>query len=393
MRNTPVLLLLFCLFVASCSPSVQTLADSGDYDATINKSLDKLVGKGKKNPKFVASLESAFNKANAADLARADKMKNSGTAFWTRIYGVYKGIDRRQEKVRPLDPLTDKDGYQADLRFIRVASLLNDAGGKAAAQLYEEGTRLLGQGRSGNKEAARGAFASFESIEQYQRNYRDSYTLLQEAEELGRLYITVEMKNESGAFLPRGFNERMLEINAADMDDRWRVFEAKKQPGRKYDYVARISIRDIQVSPERSQERQYIDEKEITDGEEYVLDGNGNVSKDSLGNDIKQPKIVIIRADVFEVLQTKSAVVSGSFELYDLRQQRVVDQNQLTAEVLFDNYASTFQGDRRALSSASRRNIGNQPVNFPSNEQLILDAADVLKPILQEQLASSYRLL
>jgi hypothetical protein len=35
------------------------------------------------------------------------------------------------------------------------------------------------------------------------------------------------------------------------------------------------------VSPERISERNYIDEKEITDGEEYVLDANGNVAKDT----------------------------------------------------------------------------------------------------------------
>ena len=117
------------------------------------------------------------------------------------------------------------------------------------------------------------------------------------------------------------------------------------------------------------------------------------MAKDSLGNDIKRPKVVIVRADVIEVYQSKTAVVSGSFELYDLRQGRVVDQDALTAESIFENYASTFQGDRRALTADSRRRIGNRPVEFPSNEQMILDAADVLMPILQEQLASSWRLI
>ncbi|MEO0734223.1 MAG: hypothetical protein AAFZ52_15410, partial [Bacteroidota bacterium] len=154
-----------------------------------------------------------------------------------------------------------------------------------------------------------------------------------------------------------------------------------------------ITLRDIQVSPERSQERQYIDEQEITDGEEYVLDENGNVAKDTLGNDIKQPRRVVVRADVFEVLQTKSALVTGGYELYDLREQRVVDEGELTAESVFENYASTFEGDRRALSRDSRRNIGNRPVEFPRNEDLILEAADNLKAVLQERLAESYRLI
>lgn len=385
--------LVAVLFFSYCGPNMQTMKDTGDYDGVINRSLDKLIGKGKKSPKHVEDLETAFNKANPKDLDRARRMKNGETTIWTRVYSVYDGIYRRQEKVRPLIPLIDKNGREARLNFIDVGPLLNEAAGKAAAQLYEEGTRLLELGRRGNKEAARGAWDAFESISRYKTNYKDTQKLQQEAADLGTLYITVEMKNESGAFLPRGFNERLLAIQASDMDDRWRVFDANRQAGREYDYIARISIRDIQVSPERSQERQYIDEKEIRDGEEYVLDANGNVAKDSLGNDITRPRIVIIRANIFEVYQSKSAVVSGSYALYDLRQGRVVDEDVLSAESIFKHYASTFTGDRRALSSVSRRRIGNRPVGFPSNEQMILDAADVLKPILQEQLASSWRLI
>jgi len=382
-----------CLLAFGCSKSVQTLNDSGDYDAAIRRAKDKLIGKNRKNPKYVAALETAFNKANQADLDKAKRESASSTAIWSRIYQLYEGIQRRQEDVRPLTPLVDKDGRRADLRFVNVTSQLADAGQRAAVQLYEEGTRLLAQGRQGNKEAARGAYRSFDEIGRYQANYRDVDRLQQEAENLGIIYITVETRNETGGYLPPGFEDRLLRIDASAMDDRWRVFDARKQTGRDYDYIARITLRDIQVSPERSQERQYIDEKEITDGEEYVLDGNGNVAKDSLGNDITRPREIIIRADVFEVLQTKSATVTGSFELYDLRQSRVVDQGDLSADALFENFASTFEGDRRALSSQSRRNIGNRPADFPTNEQLILDAADVLKPILQQRLAESYRLI
>jgi hypothetical protein len=79
--------------------------------------------------------------------------------------------------------------------------------------------------------------------------------------------------------------------------------------------------------------------------------------------------------------------------LYDNRLRRIVDEDQLTAEAIFENYASTFRGDRRALSNDSRRRIGNRPIPFPSNEALILDAAAVLKPKLQERLANSYRVI
>jgi hypothetical protein len=395
MRNFTFLLLCcsLALTVMSCGKKVQTLVDSGDYDQTIELSKRKLAGDKNKSPKFVKALETAFKRANAEDLERANRMKGSATADWVRIHSIYRKINDRQVNVKPLVPLVDKNGYQADMRFIQVAPMLNEAGKLAAKQLYAEGERLLALGKQGDKAAAREAFESFESIAYYQSGYLNTNILLRESDELGKLYITVEMMNSTGGYLPAGFEQELLRINASEMQDRWRIFEATKKAGRQYDYVARIIVRNIEVSPERSSERQFIDEKEITDGTEYILDEQGNVAKDSLGNDRTRPKQVIIRADVIEVFQRKVAVVSGSFELYDIKQRRVVDQGDLTAEAAFENYASTFQGDRRALSSQSRRRIGNQPQQFPSNEQLILDAAEVLKPILAERIATSYKLI
>ncbi|WP_020569873.1 hypothetical protein [Neolewinella persica] len=391
---TTLLIALFLISsVMSCGKKVQTLVDSGDYDQTIELSMRKLVGDKNKSPKYVKALETAFKRANAEDIDRANRMKGSATADWVRIHSIYRKINDRQLNIKPLIPLVDKNGYEADLRFVRVGPMLNEAGNQAAVQLYTEGERLLALGRQGDKAAARQAYESFESIAYYQRDYRNANSLMREAEELGRLYITVEMMNATGGYLPAGFEQELLRINASEMQDRWRIFEAAKKPGRQYDYVARIIMRNIDVSPERSSERQYIDEKEIIDGTEYILDERGNVAKDSLGNDRTKPKKVIIRADVFEVFQNKTAVVSGSFELYDINQRRVVDQGDLTAEAVFENYASTFQGDRRALSSQTRLRIGNRPQQFPSNEELILDAAEVLKPILAERIATSYKLI
>ncbi|MFT4687738.1 MAG: hypothetical protein ACI974_002005 [Paraglaciecola sp.] len=395
MKNTFFLLVtgLLCFFIVSCGPKIQTLVDQGSYDETIRIATKKLVGERSKSPKFVSALETSFNKANAEDLDRARRMEVSSTPDWKRVYSYYRNIKNRAEGVRPLVPLVDKKGHRAKLNFVEVGAQLNKAAGKAAEQMYQEGERLLALGRQGDKAAAREAYESFDGINYYRQGYKDASNLMREAEGLGMLYITVEMRNESGGYLPAGFEQELFRINASDMGDRWRKFEVTKKPGRQYDYVARIIMRNIDVSPERSQERQYIDEKEITDGTEYVLDASGNVTKDTLGNDITRPKVVVIRADIIEVFQTKSATVTAGFELYDIRNRRVVDQDNLTADSSFENYASSFRGDRRALSTASRMNIGNRPVAFPSNEQLVLEAADTLKAVLSERIATSYKLI
>ncbi len=385
--------LAILVFAFPACTSVETLVESGNYEETIRLAQRRLTGKQKKNPKLVAAFEQAFNKVTARDMARARSLANEVTPNWGRVYDIYANIDRRQEAILPILPLVDKRGYQAEFRFAKVDNLLNEAASNAAAQLYADGQRTLTEGRQGNKAAAREAYNYFRKINKYTRNYRDSYALIREAEALGVVYISVEMVNNTGSFLPRGFESELLRVRTSNLDDKWRSYDFTKKPGFAYDYDARIMIEDIRVSPERVSERTYIDEREITDGEEYVLDENGNVAKDSLGNDITRPREVIVRADILEVYQNKTAIVSGALVLYDNLARRVVDEERLTAEAIFENYASTFRGDRRALSSQSRRRIGNQPLPFPSNESLILDAAGVLKPQLTERLAGSYRSL
>ncbi|PPK86435.1 hypothetical protein CLV84_3362 [Neolewinella xylanilytica] len=391
----PLILLVVGALVLSAPgcKSVDNLVESGNYEQAISLAQRKLTGKDKKNPKFVAALEQAVNRANERDMERAEFMQQKNGTDWTRVHAIYDNIKRRQDALRPLLPLYDKNGRKATFRFVRAEELVVDAEDRAADQLYAEAVRLLAAGRSGDKAAAREAWSTFETVERYRPDHLDSRQLALEAEALGRVYVAVELANESQAFLPRGFEEELLRIQTAQMDDRWHVYNLSPADDGTYDYRARLVIRDIDVSPERLSERSYTEEKEVTDGEEYVLDDKGNVAKDSLGNDIKQPRIVRVSARVVEVLQQKTAIVSGSMQLYDVRQGRVVDDEELTAEARFENYASTFNGDKRALSRESRQRIGNTPRQFPSDEQLVLDAASVLKPILQQRLADSRKLI
>lgn len=391
----PRLLLLFVgllPFLTGCR-SVQDMVESGEYERGIAVAQRKLTGKEKKDPKLVAALEQAVNRANDRDVRRAEFLKSSNGTDWTEVHAVYANIQRRQDAIRPLLPLYDRDGRKANFRFVRAEDLVVEAEDRAADQLYQEALVLMEQGRAGDKSAARTAYATFGAVERYRPGYLDSRVLAAEAEQLGQVYVVVDVVNESHAFLPAGFEEELLRLRASDMDDQWRRYDLRPQPDRIYDYRARLVINAIDISPERVSERAYDEAAEVTDGEEYVLDDKGNVAKDSLGNDLKQPRRVKVQARIVEVLQQKNARVAGSMQLYDLRASRVVDEEDLVAEAIFEHYASTFVGDRRALSKQSRRRIGNRPVPFPTDEQLVLDAAGQLKPVLQERLAGSRNLL
>ena len=73
----------------------------------------------------------------------------------------------------------------------------------------------------------------------------------------------------------------------------------------------------FQELPEEVKENNYSETKEIEDGFDYELDANGNVKKDTAGNDIKIIKYKTIRCNVKELHQFKTARISGTIDYLD----------------------------------------------------------------------------
>lgn len=382
--------LLGVLLASSCR-SAQKFIENGDYDAAIEFCVGKLRGKSKKKTEYVRGLEQAFARAQTRDLRLIDNLLDEDRPEnWEKINAIHRQIKTRQQKISPLTPLVSSDGYRAKFNFIDIEKLERESREKAAECLYVRAQELLQQAERGDRIAAREAYQTLRDLEnRYYRTYKDKDKLLPIARDLGTTRILFEVQNNSASILPSGFANELLNISKSDLDSDWKAYYFKPVAGESYDYKAIFRVTQIDVSPERVHERAYIDEKEIEDGWEYVLDHRGNVKKDSLGNDIKVPRKVIIRADVLEVFQSKAARLSGLVEIYDANRGARLDSEPLSTEILFENYASTFKGDRRALSEESKRRIGNAPMPFPRNEDMLVQAAERLKPNLKNELRRS----
>ncbi|HHM21971.1 MAG TPA: hypothetical protein ENJ20_08095 [Bacteroidetes bacterium] len=377
---------LIFLLISSCT-NLNKMIEEGNYDEAISVSTGKLAGKKKKKEKYVKALETAFRKATNRDMRRAKTLATEGlSANWGKITRIYERIQKRQEMIEPLLPLLDKDGYKADFQFVRVDGLLREAKEKAAGYYYREGKRLMKLAESGNKQAARDAWHQLNKIGQYVENYRNEREMMRKAHRLGIIYILFNIENNSPSVIPQDFKEELKRVSFADLNSFWKKVHTNPSPGRQYDYKVVMNLRHIEVSPGLIKEREYTDRKTITDGWRYVLDKNGNVLKDSLGNDVKEPNKVEVTATVFQTCQTKSAIVSGELQFFNLRSGNLFHSETITAEAIFENYAATFDGDRRALSEESRKIIGNTPLPFPPDLSLVLDAADQLKPVMKSKI-------
>ncbi|MFM7154564.1 MAG: hypothetical protein ACKOZV_10615, partial [Bacteroidota bacterium] len=303
----PAILILFSGIFFSCHSAIK-LTESGDYDGAIDLCIRNLRGKNSKKLKYVQGLELAFSKAQDRDTDAITSLKSGGRGEnWIRINEIHQDIRRRQEKIKPLLPLRAETGYQARFDMIDIGSMENDSRVKAADYLYSRAESLIEKGEKGNKLAAREACDVLNDLSRryYRGEYREKDALLKRARELGTSYVLVELKNQSGHPLGELFRDRLLSVPPRDLDTEWREFYFDAREGEYFDYKVAVTIRTVDVSPERLNERNYDDEKRVEDGWEYVLDQRGNVLKDSLGNDVKRTKYTVVKAQVKEVQQTK----------------------------------------------------------------------------------------
>jgi len=390
MQKVPLLLILSLLLAACASP--EKLLDQGNYDQAIALATERLAGKNKKKEKFVAALEEAFARVTDRDMAIAERLKRDGRqANWPRIHDLYEQIRRRQERIAPLLPLVDENGIAARFQFVKVEKLEREARQESAAYLYQEALEDLRLARRGDRLAAREAYAHLRYIGEYYRDYRDRDLLLDEARNLGTSYVLLDIVTLPGLQLPRQVRERLISI--PDLQDEWRVFHTQRLDEVPYDYQVRFRVIDLHIGPEQLREREYRESREIEDGEQYVLDKNGNVLKDSLGNDVTEPRKVWVEAAVLETEQIKTARVAGELQYIDLSTEQLLHREDISVDAVFSNLAATYRGDKRALRRETRRLIGGQALPFPTDLELLFQAVEQIKPQISRHVRRSHIIL
>jgi hypothetical protein len=392
MQKILFFLIIALVFGACATP--QSLIHKGDYDGAIRLAVQKL--KRSKKDKNVLLLETAFAKAQERDLNRIEFLKKEGQpSSWAEITRLYAGIKNRQNMVTTVTPLrVVAENRPANLKFESVDDAMIDARQNAAGYLYTSAQNLIGIARSNNdRKAARQAFDKLNQIDQYYQNYKDKETLKAQAKDLGISRVFFKMLNSSGMIMPAEFERELLSVYARDLNTNWLQFYTQRQSGMYYDFEIFMNVQTVVVSPEQQREREYIEERDINDGNEPVLDGRGKPKLDSLGRPITRPKIRHVRATILEVSQRKNARVGGQLEFIDGSNGQMIKKVPANADAIFENFAATFKGDREALSPESQQKIGNRPQPFPSNPQLLMNAADRLKGVMKQAVSDHIKML
>lgn len=387
-----LLLSVLVSVLVSCSAKKQmeSAISNGNYDQAINEALRKLENKKDKKRKqdYIVLLEDAYYKVLEEDLQHINHLKKDGNPEqYKTIYTIYTDLEARQNAIKRLLPLKI-NGKTLNLEFNDYSSEIVDYRYKTSDYLIGQGLTMLD---SEVKYNARKAYDIFSYIERINPNFEETRSLMDEAHLKGTDYVYVSVLNETQQIIPQQLEADLVDFNTYGLNQFWTVYHSNTDETIDYDFAMQLRLKRINITPERINERQQLRERQVVDGWKYQLGRDGNVMKDSLGNDIKIDKIINVRARFVEVIQTKSAQVIADIAYTDLKQNQIIDNFTIDSGFVFENVFGRFRGDRRALNNNDRNLLRQQHIQFPSDAQMVFDTGEDLKLKLKD-IISTYRL-
>jgi len=381
------LLIITLLVLAACGgvKKTQEALNSGNYATAMNKAIKELSdNKTKKgHQEYVILLEEAFAKNKKRELEQVSFLQKDGNpANLESIYNSYLRLKQLQNRINPLLPLPiyDED-RNAKFSFENYDSKIIQTKSELSEYLYANATDLLDNAI--NKYDYRKAYDDYKYLNEINPGFSNTVAKMEEAYQKGLDYVKIELRNDTQQIIPERLEEELLDFNSYGIDNLWTQYHTNPLESVKYDYIMNLDFREINITPEQINEKQIIKEKQIKDGYDYVLDANGNVAKDSLGNDIKVDKFKKVKCSYYQFTQFKSAQIGAKVSFTDLQSGQEVNSYPIASEFVFEHIYANYSGDKRALDNDLIAFLDLAAVPFPSNEQMVYDAGEDLKARLK----------
>ncbi|MCK0159789.1 hypothetical protein [Allomuricauda sp. F6463D] len=386
-----ILLLSVIIVFSACSgvKKTQEALNTGNYATAMNKAITNLAdNKTKKgHQQYITLLEEAFAKNAAREQQDIVFLQNDGNpANLESIYNKYLQLKQIQQRIRPLLPLHINDeGRNAEFNFVNYDDKILNTKDDLSEHLYQSANNLLSSAKY--KTDFRNAYEDLKYLQEINPGYKETVAKMDEAYNKGLEYVKVEIANQTQQIIPERLEVELLDFNAFGIDNFWLQYHTNPLQNMQYDYAMNLDFMEINVSPERVNETQVIKERQIKDGWEYLLDTEGNVVKDSLGQKIKIDKMRTVTCKLFQFTQTKSAQIGAKVSFTDLRSGQEINSYPLSSEFIFEHIFANYQGDKRALEDDLLLYLNAREVPFPSNEQMVYDAGEDLKTRLKNIVA------
>ena len=374
------ILFFAALLLTGCGSTTKNL-QMGNYDAVIDKNVKKLIKKP--DAEVAAEMDRAYRLANERDLERIKYLKTENNPdSYDEIFNRYNMLKERQRQVRVVTPLT-VDGNTYNYENVDYDAEMVASKRKAADYFYNNGKGLLDNALQ--KEDYRQAYYQLAKASEYSGGqFDDIDALIYEARMKGVSRVIVDVNNQSVLQLPLQVEEDLTSFDTRGLDNEWVEYHFKHvDESINYDYAVSVKLVSILVSPDLVTDTDEIFNKKIDDGFEYVLDANGNVMKDTAGNDVKLQKFKDITCTLIETRQFKTVEIKGEVEIMSLNPQRLIQQEPFGAANQFEHFSARSIGDEGALTEEALVMTQQEKLPFPTDVDMVLMCTETIKPAIR----------
>lgn len=374
-------ILLAALILSSCGSTTKKL-QQGNYDAVIDKTVKKLI----RNPDSddAAEMDRAYRLANERDLERIRYLvAENNPDNYDEVFNRYNMLKERQRKVRTVTPL-QVDGKTYSYDYVDYNAEMIAAKSRAAEFFYQNGRGLLENALQ--KQDYRDAYYQLRKASEYSGGqYPDMDALIYDARQKGISRVIVGVANQNAIQLPPQVAEDLISFDTKGLGNDWVEYHFKHlDTSAIYDYEVLVKLLSINVSPDGVKDTDQIFTKKIADGFDYVLDANGNVMKDTAGNDIKLEKFKEITCTLIETHQFKSVEIRGEVEITDLNHIRLIQKEPFGASNSFEHFSARAIGDVGALTEEAFQKTQQEKIPFPSDVEMVMLCTETIKPAIRD---------
>ena len=382
-----ILISSILLISFGCSPikKINNNVVSGEFDKAIDKTISELkkIKNKKKKIQYELILTDIYDRSVINSKDKISRFKKDGNPeFFDDIYFEYEKLIIRQNKLKNIS------SERLNFNFENYDSELINFRYKTSDYFLEISNYLIS---NNNKFDYRKAHNYLTIIETINPNYLQTRSLIELCLVEGKDNILLTVLNESKSVLFEDLENDILNIKGYDLNSTWKSFFTKNDSFEvKYDFYIDLAFKSFIISPERLVQREGSREKNIVDGLTYQLDAEGNVMKDSLGNDIKIDKLIKISVKTIESIQSKSAMVLAEIRFLN-KKKNVIDKFPLESEFWFRNRFLEYDGDKRVLTNDEIKLSKKRFIPFPPDEVLILNNSENIKRKMKNIIYKSFK--
>ena len=337
-----LLLLLF-----SCNRPIKLL-EKGKDEKALKSSLLRLK-RGKVKPDLVYVFEQSFHNVTDKDAQIILEMRNAGQPkLWLEIREKAIDIDNRQIKVEKIARRIATKGYFPILDFYPAKKLIEEATDNVALYYYAQALEFIPSARSGEKRAARKAYAQILNCRKYRPSFKDAPELEEEMLELGTTHILVQPVSSN---LNVELEDQLVEVffykNEFPKSYKWKVIYFEKPVETIIDFYAEFYFDNLRESGCYTNESCCSNTETVQVGCEIQKVWN---EKDSAFVEVTVPIYQDVSVSVTTYRQSLDTSLELFCDLINVKTNQTAKSFSVYERSCWENEYSNVSGDSRALS-------------------------------------------